>query len=150
MYRMIQKQIAPWVFMLLMVISAAAAYSQERETVPIAELQRIHELTTTIAEEVAAKRQKLDSDEAAQAFLRYVAEAQRLFEPVIVSIAETNAPKEAQLYAISVAIAVKEVELALWHYINAFVSNQQKYLNSADAFLLEGQSELTRAGLLAP
>ncbi|MBT3271849.1 MAG: hypothetical protein HN368_01745, partial [Spirochaetales bacterium] len=62
----------------------------------------------------------------------------------------TNAPKEAQLYAISVAIAVKEVELALWHYINAFVSNQQKYLNSADAFLLEGQSELTRAGLLAP
>ena len=92
----------------------------------------------------------MGSEQSAKLFLQSVIESQKRLERIIIQIAETNSPKEAQLYAISVAIAVKEAELAMWHYINAFLSSQQSYLNSADIFLRESINELARASAIAP
>jgi len=127
-----------------------AAISQEKVTVSIAELLRVHETVKTIAEMTADQRQEMISDQAARLFIESVVESQRLLEPAIILIAETDAPKSAQLYAISVAIAAKQTELALWHYINAFVSNEQRYLESADGLLTASLDELERATSLLP
>ena len=137
--------------MIMLALNASTvAYSQERDTVSVAELRRIHGTVKELADNIAKQRQEMDSDQSVKLFFRNVVESQKSLEPVIVLIAETDAPKEAQLYAISVAIAVKEIELALWHYLNAFMSNQQKYLSSADVFLHESLEELSRATSLSP
>lgn len=128
---------------------ASTCYSQERESISVDELYRAHSLVSEIAEETAELRREMNSTESAATFLERVIEFQKRLNPIIVSIAETDAPKEAQLYAISLAIAIKETELSHWHYMNAFVSREQRYLNSGDIFLREGLSELERAKSLA-
>ena len=136
-------------FVLVALFGITIAYSQERETVSVPELHRVHAMVSQIAEETAELRQKMNSPETAQLFLERVVEFQKRLSPIMVAIAETDAPKDAQLYAISLAIAVKETELSHWHYINAFLSNEQRYLNSGDVFLRESISELGRATSLA-
>ena len=144
-------------FVLSALLVSAISYSQERdtvretvtETVSIAELIRVHALVSAIAEETAELRREMNSEETATLFIEQVIEFQKQLNPVIASIAETDAPKEAQVYAISLAIAIKETELSHWHYINAFVSREQRYLNSGDVFLREGLSEFARATSLA-
>ena len=145
----ISKRLVCMLILLTLTISTAV-YSQQRETVSITELLRIQDIVQEVADEIAELRRNMDSDQAAKLFLQKVAESQKRLEPAIISIAETNAPKEAQLYAISLAIATKEAELSLWHYINAFVSNQEAYLKSADVFLQESLKELSKAARLAP
>ena len=135
---------------MLGLVASTVAHSQEKDTVSIAVLRDIHEAVQVIAEDIAEQRQEMDSAETAKLFFQNVVESQKRLEPVIILIAETNAPRESQLYAISVAIAAKETELALWHYICGFMSEQQTYLDSADILLLEGLDELSRATTLAP
>ena len=134
----------------ILAIAATSTFAQERETVPVEDLFDVFNKVSVMAEDVAEKRKDFSTEATVKLFLETVIDYQKQIEPIIVLIAQTDAPKEAQLYAISVAIAVKETDLALWHYINAFVSNQQKYLNSADVFLRESLSEFDRAKSIEP
>ena len=136
-------------FVLVMSFGVTIAYSEERETVTVAEMLRVHTIVNAIADETANLRRRMNSEETTRVFLESVIEFQKRLNPIIASIAETDAPKEAQLYAVSLAIAVKETELAHWHYINAFLSGEQRYLNSGDVFLRESISEFARATSLA-
>ena len=138
----------PMVFIFLM--AATAGYSQERETVSLEDLQSVYETVKEIASATAERRQNIGTEEGAKAFLLGVVEDQKLLETALVSMATTKPPKDAQLYAISVAIAAKETELALWCYINAFVGNEQDYINSGDVFLRAGIRELSRAFEMTP
>ena len=125
-------------------------YPQEREVVSVAELINAYDVAKAVTSNIAELRPKIDSNQAVRVFFERVVESQKRLESIIIQIAETNAPKEAQLYAISVAIAVKEAELAMWHYINGILTNQQNYLNSGDVFLRESIDELSRAVALTP
>ena len=147
---MIGQRRIPCMMAVFALITSTVVSSQERETVSVAELHRVFDMVKSIAEEISEQRQEMDSEESTKLFLQTVVEYQKLLVPVIVLIAETDAPREAQLYAISVAIAAKETELALWHYINAFLIIKQKYLDSADLLLRESLDELSRAASLAP
>jgi len=133
----------------LLMISAVA-HPQERETASIAEIRASYDMAKAVTDDIADLRRNMGSEQGARLFLEGVVESQKRLEPIIIRIAETNSPKDAQVYAISVAIAVKEAELALWHYINAFLSNQQSYLQSADIFLRESIKELAKAYEMAP
>ena len=134
--------------MMFLVFNSAIVSAQEREMVTFEQLLEIYDLTYEMTNDIAEKRKSMESDETAKSFFQSVVEYQKNFEPVIILIAETDPPREAQLYAISVAIAVKEAELALWLYIKASVSNQQKYLNFGDVLLGESKDELESALLL--
>lgn len=134
--------------LMFMLFTSSLLCAQEREIVSFEQLLEIYDMTNDMIDDIAEKRKNMQSEQTAKFFFQSVVEHQKSLEPVIILIAETDPPKEVQLYAISVAIAVKEAELALWLYIKAFVSNQQKYLNFGDVLLGESKDELESASLL--
>ena len=132
-------------FIVMLTFTAAFShicYSQDKEVIPLSELSAVLELGRGIAAEVADSRSKYRTEVSAEDFLRIVANAQELLETFLIKITETRPQKEHQLYAMQIAIGIKEVELALWKYMYAFLSNQQAYFNKADGHLREGLQQL--------
>ena len=126
------------------------ALAQEKPTVPVSQIIDTYNLTKAVAHEISEARDAIKSDGDLRGFFEAVVSAQKRMEPSIVLIGQTDSPKEVQPYAISVAIAAKSLELAMWSYINTFVTDKQLYLDNADALLRQSIDELERAALIAP
>ena len=123
-------------------------FSQERETASVDTLVAVLTSSTELSKNAAAVRLRLDEGYPARSFVEDIAKLQRQFEPAITSIAQTNAPPDAQRFAMQVAMGTKEVELALWYYIYAVLSNDKGYLQNGDALLKRGINQLGEARAL--
>lgn len=139
-----------YVAAILLLISAISLPAQEKSTVSVEQITDTFNLTSEIGGEISEMRTTIKTDEDLQQFFQAVASAQRRIEPAILLIAQTDPPKEVQPYAISVAIAAKALELALWNYVNTFITDKQVYLDNADDLMRQSKEELDRAALIAP
>ena len=124
---------------------SAAAPAQERPVVSEEKLVETLGHALGLAEEAAAARVRAGPEGSLQEFVRDASRLQRAFEPIIVLIAETNAPRAVQRFAMQVAIGAKEVELALWYFIFGALSNQAGYLQNGDQLLKRGLGQLEEA-----
>ena len=132
----------PFALLILFAVITVGGYAQEKPTVPVDRLIATHTEAKSIAESALALRSRLSKDLSATDFVREVNGLMTRCAPIIVLIAETNPPKEAQRFAMNVAMGIKGVELALWYYTYGVLSNQSDYMNSGDQFLNRGVQEL--------
>lgn len=121
---------------------AAAGVAQEKPVVSLDELNSVLAAGRESADTVLALRRGLGTEVEGEAFVREIARIQSVLEEAVVFIGTTKPEKENQLYAMKIAIGVKEIELALWAYLVAFMTNDQEYLEKADRLLREGAAEL--------
>jgi hypothetical protein len=128
---------------------AAAVHAQERPLVSLEQLIVSLDEAHAITEAAFAFRSRLGEDLPAPEFAEAMAELQRRCEPILMLIIQTNPPRELQRFAMNIAMGLKGVELALWHYIYGVLSGQGDHISYADELLTRGRAELQFANELS-
>lgn len=134
----------------VLALISLTAWADEKPIAPVSQIIETYQVTKEMTELVSAQRKAIKTDEDLRGFYDAITLAHEKIEPFIVLIAETDAPKEVQTYAISVAIAAKALDLAVWNYVNALLVDKQVYLDNADSLLRQSVEELERALQIAP
>jgi hypothetical protein len=133
------------VFVAMLVLMTSILGAQERPTVSLQQLLAALDEAASITDAAVELRSQLADDLTPGEFVAGAAPLQRQFEPIIVLIAQTEPPREFQQFAMAVAMGVKGVELALWHYLYAAISGQAERIEYGDELLVRGRAELQLA-----
>lgn len=137
------------VLWLSLFLVASILGAQERRTVSTQELLATLDEAASIAEAAAQLRSRLAEGLTPAEFAVAAAPLQRQCAPMIVLIADTDPPRELQQFAMTVAMGVKGVELALWHYLYGALSGEADRIEYADGLLVRGRAELQLAHSLS-
>ncbi len=124
--------------------SMSSVSAEEKPVIPAQDVRRAFAEASEIAEKAVEARGKLSSEDSAEQFVRIIAELQPEIEKIVVRIGSTRPPREMQAYAMRVAIATKDVELALWRYLYIAVANPERrdqVMQKADDLLKSGLAE---------
>jgi len=133
------------VLLVILMLMVSILGAQDRPMVSLQELLAVLDEATNIADAALDLRSGLADELTAAEFAAGTAPLQRQFEPIIVLIARTEPPREFQQFAMTVAMGVKGVELALWHYLYGAISGQADRIEYADELLVRGRAELQLA-----
>jgi hypothetical protein len=123
-------------------LAAGLALAQQAT---LAEVEESLETSFGLARETVEALNAFQQGGSLQAVVEHLGKVQSAFRPLIVLIAQTEAPEGARRFAMNVAMGAKSVELATWYYLYGLLGRDQAYLEQGDALFRRGLVELELA-----